>query len=383
MTRQLPSALERDLTKRGFSRRNFGRIAALLTAGTSLPFYNEPALAQLSASGPIPAGAVKIDANENPMGPCPEAAAAIHALVSLGGRYLYDLTNQFRRILAEQEGLRETEVSACAGSSAPLHQAVIAFTSPERPLVTADPGYEAGEVAARFIGSKVIRVPLTGTNAHDVKAMARASADTGLIYVCNPNNPTGTVTPRAEIEWLIENKPKGAVVLLDEAYIHLAGERPGSDLVAKGKDVIILRTFSKIYGMAGIRAGAVLGRQDLLEKVGGYTNGALPSAAMAAAIASLQSKTVVPERRRIIAEIRAGVCSFLDKHRFAYIESVSNKVMVDVRRPGRDVIMALRQENVFIGRVWPSRPTHVRVSIGTAEEMARFKTAFLKVTAAG
>ena len=194
MASRLTAVQEREFVRRGFSRRNFGRIAAMITAGATLPFYNEPALAQLSAAGPIPAGAVKIDANENPLGPCAEAAAAIHAMVANGGRYMYDLTSQFQRVMAEQEGLRPNYLRAYAGSSAPLHQAVVAFTSPEHPFVTADPGYEAGEVAARFIGSKVLRVPLTKSYAHDVRAMAAASPDAGLIYVCNPNNPTGTLT---------------------------------------------------------------------------------------------------------------------------------------------------------------------------------------------
>src|SRR5262249_947011 len=148
--------------------------------------------------------------------------------------------------------LKSTYVRAFPGSSAPLHQAVLAFTSPDRPFVTADPGYEAGENAARFIGAKVIRKPLLKDRAyaHDVRAMAAASPNAGLIYICNPNNPSGTTTPRADIEWLLENKPKGAIVLLDEAYIHLCGEPMCADLVAKDKDIVILRTFSKIYGMA-------------------------------------------------------------------------------------------------------------------------------------
>src|SRR5436309_10864882 len=112
--------------------------------------------------------------------------------------------------------------------------------------------------------------------------MAAASPDAGLIYVCNPNNPTGTLTPRADIEWLLENKPKGSVLMVDEAYIHIAGAPMCSDLVAKDKDIIILRTFSKIYGMAGLRAGAAFGRPDLLAKVTPWTAGALAITGMVA-----------------------------------------------------------------------------------------------------
>jgi histidinol-phosphate aminotransferase len=371
-----------ELVKRGFSRRNFGRLAAMITAGATLPFYNESAMAQLSAiRGPMPADAVKINANENPLGPCEEALAAIHKVARDGGRYLYEETFGFQELLAEQEGVKANYVQPYAGSSAPLHQAVLGFTSPTRPFVTADPGYEAPERAAQFIGTKVVRVPLTASYAHDVKKMAAASPDAGLIYVCNPNNPTGTLTPRSEIEWLLANKPKGSILLLDEAYIHIAGAPMCSDLVAQDKDIVILRTFSKIYGMAGLRAGAAIGRPDLLEKIRPWTSGALPVTGMVAATASLKSKTLVPERRKIIGDVRKDVLGFLDQHGFEYIPSVSNKFMVNVRRPGREIIEALMKEKIYVGRVWPSMPQHVRVSVGTQEEMNKFKTAFLKVMA--
>jgi histidinol-phosphate aminotransferase len=372
---------KKDLLSRGFSRRTFGRIAAVIAGAGALPFYNEPALAQLSAVRNMPPDAVKINANENPLGPCPEAREAIQAILPNGGRYMYEETFSMGETMAEMESLKPTYVHPYAGSSAPLHQSVLAFTSPTRPFVTADPGYEAGERAAKFIGAKVIRVPLMKNYAHDVRAMAAADPNAGLIYVCNPNNPTGTLTPKEDIEWLVENKPKGSIILLDEAYIHIAGAPMCSDLVAKDKDVILLRTFSKIYGMAGLRAGAALGRPDLLQKIQGYSAGALPITGMCAATASLKSKTLVPERRKIIGDVRANVFAFLDKHNFQYVPSVSNKFMVNVHRPGGETIEALRKEKIYIGRVWPSWPTYVRVSIGTQEEMNKFKTAFLKVMA--
>src|SRR3954449_11537266 len=223
---------KRDFMKRGFSRRSFGRIAAIITTGAALPFYNEPALAQFSKMQ-APPDAVMINANENPLGPCPEARAAIHSMVDRGGRYLFGETDKFRETLAEMEGLKATYVTPYPGSSAPLHQAVIAFTGPDRPFITADPGYEAGERAAQWIGAKVIRVPLTKTYAHDVKAMAAASPTAGLIYICNPNNPTGTSTARADIQWLVANKPKDSIILLDEAYLHISGDPMCSDLVAQ------------------------------------------------------------------------------------------------------------------------------------------------------
>jgi len=374
---------QNEFLSRGFSRRHFGRLATMLTAGAAMPFYNEPAMAQMSAlDGPIPLDAVKINANENPMGPCAEAADAIHSLVQKGGRYMYELTWEFRDTLAAVEGVKPDYVRPFAGSSAPLHQAVLAFCSPQKSYVVADPGYEAGGKAAQFIGAKAINVPLTKDYAHDVKAMAKADPNAGLIYLCNPNNPTGTLTSREHIEWLLANKPAGSVLMVDEAYIHLAeGATPSTDLAAKGKDIIVLRTFSKLYGMAGLRAGAAIGRPDLLDKLSSYSAGALPITAVAGATASLKVKGLVPQRRKIIQDVREDVFAFLDKHKFHYVPSVSNKFMVDVKRPGKEILQAMAKEKVYIGRVWPSWPTYVRVSVGTREEMAKFKTAFLKVMA--
>jgi len=371
----------KELVARGFSRRNFGRLATMIAAGSTLPFYNEPAMAQLSMVKDMPADAVKIDANENPMGPCVEALEAIHRCAANGGRYMYQETFNMTETLAEQEGVKPSYVKAYPGSSAPLHHAVLAFTSPTRPYVMADPGYEQGAGAARFIGAKTIRVPLAKDYSHDVKAMIAASPDAGLIYICNPNNPTGSITKKSDIEWAVANKPKGCVIMIDEAYYHLAGISPCSDLVAADKDVIILRTFSKIYGMAGIRAGAAIGRPDLLEKMGNYMAGALPTTAMGAATASLKVKTLIPERREKIKVIREDTMAFLDKNGFKTVPSVSNKFMVDTKRPADDVIAAMRKEKVYIGRKWPVWPTYVRVTVGTQDDMTKFKAAFLKVMA--
>jgi histidinol-phosphate aminotransferase len=367
-----------DLIRRGFSRRDFGRLAALVTAGAALPFYNESALAQgLSAMPNLPPDAVKINANENPMGPCPEAVAAIQKAVSQGGRYLYHETHAFAKAMAQVEGLSEDQVMPFAGSSDPLHRAVLAFTGPGKSYVVADPGYEAGARAAHFIGAKTVSVPLRKDYAHDVHAMAQADADAGLIYVCNPNNPTGSITPKEDIEYLVAHKPKDAIVLLDEAYIHLSKTaEPASALVAADKDVIILRTFSKLYGMAGLRAGAALGRPDLLAKLHSYGAGALPVTGMVGAIASLKAKGLVQERRKVIADIREETVEWLDKRGFSVLPSEANMIMVDVHRPGREVFQALLKEKVAIGRTWPSMPNHVRVTIGTRDEMTKFRAAF-------
>lgn len=373
----------RDFLTRGFTRRNLGKIAAMAAAGASMPFYNEPALAQRSRVTNAPPDAVMINSNENPLGPCDEARNAVHAIVAQGGRYLFGETDKVGELLAEQENVKASYVRIYAGSSAPLHQSVIAFTSPERPFVIADPGYESGMDAAAFIGAKVVKVPLASDYRHDVRAMLeKGGPNAGLYYICSPNNPTGTLTPKADIEWLVANKPKGAIVMVDEAYTHLSEAPFNTDLVAKDKDVVVLRTFSKIYGMAGLRAGAAIARPDLLAKLGGYSAGMLPITGMVAANASLRQKDLVPTRRKLIGDVREDTFSFLDKHNFRYIPSVSNCFMVDTKQDGIRFGAAMVKEKVVIGRVWPVMPTWVRVTVGTADEMKKFQAAFLKVMSA-
>jgi len=376
-----------DLLARGFTRRGVLRALALAgAASVTVPFGSERALAQLSNLGKKPKpGSVVINANEFPEGPSPAALDALVAVARNGNRYQYPETSDLIATAARLENLTAENYVAYAGSSLALHHAVIAFTSPERALVTVEPGYEAAARAAEFIGAPVVRVPLRADGAHDLRAMLAAAKaqPPGVFYVCNPNNPTGTVSPRAEIEWLIANKPAGSIVLLDEAYIHFSDEPPGADLVRAQKDVIVLRTFSKVYGMAGLRAGFALGRPDLVQKMGRFQTGAMPATAMAAAHAMLRDPELVPTRKRGNTARRNDLMAFFAQHGYAYTPSVSNKLMVDARLPTQTVIDRLAERDVFVGRAWPVWPTHVRVSIGSAEDMAKFKAAFLEVSANG
>ncbi|MEJ7616360.1 MAG: aminotransferase class I/II-fold pyridoxal phosphate-dependent enzyme [Pyrinomonadaceae bacterium] len=222
-------------------------------------------------------------------------------------------------------------------------------------------------------------MPLAKDHSHDVKAMVKADPNAGVIYICNPNNPTGTLTSRADIEYALNNKPAGSILLLDEAYLHFSEGQAGSDLVARDKDIIILRTFSKLYGMAGLRAGAAIGRPDLIAKLRSYGAGALPLTGMVGATASLNTATLIPERRKMNKDIRNDVFSFLAKQKFSFVPSDSNCFMLDAKRPGKELVAAMAKEKVYIGRVWPAWPTHTRITVGTREEMAKFQTALLKV----
>ncbi|MBM3728517.1 MAG: aminotransferase class I/II-fold pyridoxal phosphate-dependent enzyme [Acidobacteria bacterium] len=383
-------ALMDHFLERGFTRRQIGRHIGQhigkLAAGLSVAGgFHEAALAQMSVIRGLAPDVVKINANENPMGPCPEAAEAMYSMIRRGGRYWYDEGPNMARTLAEVEGLKPEYVAPFAGSSLPLHHAVLAFTSPTRSLVIADPTYEAAILAAKFMGARTHAIPLLKDKgyAHDIRGMLKADAKAGFFYVCNPNNPTGTRTPRAEIEYLVNNKPAGSVVMIDEAYFHLAGDENFVDLVKAEKDVVLLRSFSKIFGMAGLRAGAAIGRPDLLEKINDFNAGALPVTAMVGANVSLRTKGLVPERRRQMSEVRDHLSNWLTSKGLVVIPSVSNMVMVDVKRPAQGVIRALFDRKIIIGRFFPAMPTHVRISVGSREEIDKFTAAFSQVMQLG
>src|ERR1700736_3972984 len=332
----------------GFSRRSFLHLSAAASAAAAFHIVTEPMLAA-AARTPFSKDAVIIDQNENPLGPSQLARDAISAIIPQGGRYADNLTDDLVHTFAQIEGLNPEYVHTFPGSSVPLRFSVVAFTSPQKSYVTADPGYEAGMYAAAATGARVVKVPLTKTYAHDVKAMLAATPNAGLFYICTPNNPTGTVTPHSDIEYLVENKPKGSVVMVDEAYIHFADTISALDLVKAGKDVIVLRTFSKIYGMAGLRCGFAVARPELLEQILNRPGwNFMPVTAVVAASASLKDPRLISERKRINAGVRQETFDWLDRSHFSYVPSESNCFMLDTKRPGKEVIEAMARQHVQI-----------------------------------
>ena len=363
-----------------FSRRSFLQLSTAASATAALGIVTEPMLALAAQRAIPPADAVIIDQNENPLGPCRGALEAMSAILPKGGRYQLELTDNLEATYAQMLGLKTEYVTAFPGSSNPLHFTVIAYASATRSYVTADPGYEAGMHAANVAGARIVKVPLTKTYAHDVKAMLTAAPDAGVFYICTPNNPTGTLTPHSDIEYLLENKPKGSVVLVDEAYIHFSDAASVIDLVKADKDLIVLRTFSKIYGMAGLRCGFAIGKPDQLARVRQLQGWhAMPVTAVVAAAASLKDDTLVSERKRINARVRQGTFDWLDRNGYSYIHSESNFFMLDMGRPAKGVIDAMAHQNVFIGRVWPVMPNYARITVGTGPEMEKFQAALKRV----
>jgi histidinol-phosphate aminotransferase len=194
------------------------------------------------------------------------------------------------------------------------------------------------------------------------------------------------MTPKADIVWLVKNKPAGSVVVIDEAYHHFSNDDSSIDLVAQDQDVIVLRTFSKIYGMAGLRGGFYIAKPELQAKlgqigVGVTTNGSgiVAISTAASATAGLKDPTLIPTRRKINADIRANVLEWMDKNGYNYMKgSQANFFQVDVKRPGKQFAAQMTQEHIHIGRTWTAMPNYVRITVGTQEEMDKFKVAFKK-----
>ncbi|MFC0687488.1 pyridoxal phosphate-dependent aminotransferase [Novosphingobium clariflavum] len=372
-----------DLLARGYSRRNLGKIAALLGGGMAA-MQVMPASAQQAAKAAV--GAVRIGANECWTGPFPAGAQAAMAIVSQGNRYEpNDDHAKLFAAVAQVEGIPEDRVVAWPGSSDPLSRTAITFASPSRGIVTADPTYESIWRTGAWIGAKVTKVPLTSDYRHDVKAMLAADPNAGLYYICSPNNPTGTLTPIADIVWLAENKPKDAVLLVDEAYIHFAGTENAAKLAASRDDVLVMRTFSKLFGMAGMRLGLTLGSPALHEKMmrydGGQVTSMLPMTAVACGTASLTLADQIKARRDQMIAAREASIAHVEKRGLKVLPgSHANMFMVDWGGKAPKAMMeALLAQGVQIGRSWSAYPTMSRVTVGSAEEMQKFRLALDKV----
>lgn len=366
------------------------RVAALIGGASALTaLYPERAAAAEAAHGKM----IRIGANECWTGPFTEGVAAGSAIFPHSNRYMpNNERGDFIRAVSKMENLPEDHISPWPGSSEPLARTVAAFCSPTKGLVTADPSYEAAGRAAAFLKVPVKKVPLKPDYSHDLKAMLAANPRAGVYYIVNPNNPTGTMTPLKDIEWLVANKPAGSIVLIDEAYIHWSNAYPNNTtthLAAQGKDVIILRTFSKIFGMAGARMGFFMARPDLIEKMQLYDGRALsymlPIPTVVCATASLSAHREFAMRRKEMMANRAMTVAYLTKRNLKVIgKSQANFIMVDWKtKTAKAMQAAFKTQGVQIaGPRWPVWPTVSRVSIGSKADMEGFFNALNKVASA-
>ncbi len=349
---------------------------SLLAFGAALPVLGR--LDWAVASQPAaPADTVRLNYNESPYGPSDSAREAMQRGIGLSGLYpygyMYGLAEQF----AKSQGLVEEQVAVFAGSMAALRYAVLAFTSQTRGLVMATPSYEVPRQAAEAWQAPVHEVSLNANHAHDVPAMLAADPHAGMLYLCNPNNPTGTLTPTAAIRQALANKPKGCVLVVDEAYIDFCDAQSCVSWVKDHDDLLVLRTFSKIYGMAGARLGLAIGHPVLLERLAVFGGDNVPAAStLLGARASLEDLKLVPQRKALNAQLRDETVAWLKARGFTCTASQSNCFMINVKQPAEQVIEKLAAQGVLVGRVWKDWPQWVRVTVGNKQEMARFREVF-------
>jgi len=395
-----------SLSRRRFAQL-FGVGAAIVATRPSVVLSAVDSERTVASSAP--ATVVRLSSNENPYGPSPMAAKAMAEAFELAWRYPDEHSEMLIDMLAKLNGVKTGQILLGDGSGEILKVCASAFTGSmtndrkpvelARPtrgpalifvpgrgrLIVADPTFEAILNHARINRAEVVKVPLTRTYAHDLKRMSAAARE-GLIYICNPNNPTASITPKRDLRDFIAKTPKSTMILVDEAYHHYADSADYESVIPMVKDhanLIVARTFSKIYGMAGLRLGYCVAQPETIKKMRPHqTWDSVNIMALSAAIASLNDPEQVPNGRRLNRETKQFVIDQIGRLGYTNIPSQANFVMIDVKRPVQSLIKALRERNVQVGRLFPALPTHMRVTIGKQSEMETFIAAFREVVRA-
>ena len=364
------------------SRRRFAQLlgagAAAAVARPALSFAGSPEQAAES-------GIVRLSANEHPYGPSPKAFKAMSDAFGLASRYPHEQDTVLIDKLAKLNGVNHDQILLGDGSNEILKLCADTFTGTEKgKLIAADPTFEAILIQARVNGADVVKVPLTRSFGHDLPKMLTA-ANKGLVYVCNPNNPTASITPKNELREFITRTPRETAILVDEAYFHYVDARDYETVIPLVKDhsnLIVARTFSKIYGMAGLRCGYCVAQKETIEQLRRHQMwDSVNIMALVAASASLDDPDQVPNGRRLNSEARAFVTAELDTMGYKSIPSQANFIMFDCKRPVVPLIQALRQRNVHVGRLFPALPNYMRLTIGKKSHMESFLSAFREVPA--
>jgi histidinol-phosphate aminotransferase len=369
------------------SRRKFAQLlgigAAAVVVRPSLSF----AKPTQSVTTPLAAGGnvVRLSANENPYGPSTKALQAITESFGIACRYPDEHNNVLIDKLAKLNNVDRSHILLGDGSGEILKLCAETFTGPQNgKLVAADPTFEAILNNAAANGAEIVKVPLTSSFSHDLPKML-AAAKGGLIYVCNPNNPTASITPKGELREFIAKTPPETMILVDEAYFHYVDSPDYESVIPLVKDhpnLIVSRTFSKIYGMAGLRCGFCVAQKETVERMRrNQMWDSVNCMALAAATASLDDPDHVPNGQRLTHEAKAFVTTELNKMGYKQIPSQANFIMFDCKRPVVPLIQSLKQQNVHVGRLFPALPNHMRLTIGKKSEVESFLAAFKQVVA--
>ncbi|RDV80933.1 histidinol-phosphate transaminase [Ammonifex thiophilus] len=323
---------------------------------------------------------VKLASNENPLGPSPKATAALRKL-DQWHLYPEGSSYELRQALGKKLGVDPDSIIVGCGSSEVIQMLSLALLGTGDEVIIPVPTFPRYEPLARLMGAHPVKVPLKDYRI-DVEAVARAlSPRTKLVYLCNPNNPTGTIVTREEVEWFLEKAGEGILTVLDEAYCEYVTSPAypdGLDFLRRGYNVVVLRTFSKIYGLAGLRIGYGVAPKELvaeLHRVREPFN--VSSAAQVAALAALEDEEFVALSRRVNEEGKHFLYRELEKRGIAYVPTEANFLLFDAGRDEREVFRRMLRQGVII-RGGMGYPTHLRVTIGTLEQNRRFLEALDK-----
>jgi histidinol-phosphate aminotransferase len=330
-----------------------------------------------------PDTAIRLSSNENPLGPSEAARAVMSASYDEACRYPYRAYPDLINAIAEREGVSPDHVIIGAGSTEVLCMAGAAYGLDGGEVVAADPSYKGLTRYAETMGSYVHRVPLDDTMAHDLDRMdRRTTGAVKLVFVCNPNNPTGTIVPADRLRSFCEAVSRRAVVFVDEAYYELMDDAHRTsmvDLVRDGHNIIVARTFSKIYGMAGLRVGYGMARPDIVERLRPYSMGSPNVLGLRAAVASLGDDAFRTMSRQKMAEARTFTYDLLDDLGLDYAPSQASFVFFHTGRPIDAVRAAMAERGVLVGRPFPPFTDWCRVSMSTMDDMQAFATALRDV----
>ncbi len=360
------------------SRRTFFKTAGLGAAAVaSASFPSELVSWAEPSRAPQPGGPVLLNSNENAYGPFPSVLAMGHPFEGVN-RYPDHHSDVISEKLAALYKVDVSQVLTGCGSTEILRMAAFAFTGPGKKVVTAAPTFEAIGEYSGVVGAEVVRVPLAANFTHDLGAMLKAAgSDAGLVYVCNPNNPTGNITPRADLEDFIRKLPRNTHVLIDEAYHDFVPAGPDYtsflDRPVNDDRIIVARTFSKIYGLAGMRMGygiaakstaAAMRKQRLQDSLNIFV--------MRCGLTSLDDSAAHEHAVRRNAADRDEFMRQAAARKLKPIPSSTNFVMMETGRPIRSLIDYFASNNVKIGRPFPPLDTFARISLGTPEQMTEF-----------
>lgn len=330
---------------------------------------------------------VILRANENPYGPPPKSVAVFQKEVFSGNRYAWKSLGRLIDKIAMKEGIKPDQVLMGPGSSDLLEKVAMVFFQKGGNVVSADPSYMSLMVVAKSVGGNWKSYKLLADSQHDLDAMeAGIDSDTKLVYICNPNNPTGSVTDAKKLKDFCSRVSEKVPVFVDEAYIELSknGIKDSmNSLVAEGKNVIVARTFSKIHGMAGLRIGYIIGKKETLDIISEVTRGGMgiTGPSIVAAITSLENEAFLDDCKQKITEARDYTMSYLKENNYAYLPSQTNFVIFEIPMDGSTFLEKIYARNVAVRafKFWDKN--WCRVSIGTLEEMKKFTAAIDEIFA--